>query len=272
MTDGTDRDDRRATPGPRRDVLERLGNDGQGVLLAAVVFVAGVGVWQTVTTVTGVPSVVLPSPVAVVVALYELRSVLLTDAAVTGATAALGLVAGVVVGTALAFLMVASRPAASIILPYVVALRIAPLIAIAPLLFLWFGRGIPGKALLVTTLTVFPMTIAALDGLRSTPESYLALFRSVGASTTAVFLYVRLPAAAPSVFAGLKIAATLSVIGAVVAEFVTLDAGLGVRVFESSNALQTADSFAAVVALSLLGLLFYGVPSLLERAVRIRFR
>jgi len=219
----------------------------------------------------GSPAVVLPSPLEVGVALVDLRWTLAADAGTTALTAWLGLTAGLVVGSILAFVMAVSRPAAAVVLPYVVALRIAPLVAIAPLLFLWFGRGIPGKALLVTTLTVFPITIAALDGLRSTPESYLTLLRSVGASTTTVFFRVRLPAAAPSVFAGVKIAATLAVIGAVVAEFVTLDAGIGYRVFETSTTLRTAESYAALVALCVLGLGFYGVPALLERAVRSRF-
>lgn len=259
------------SPERRRNVLDRLGGEGRGRILAVGILVAFLVGWHAVTVLFDIPSIVLPPPMEVAAAIVDLRGVLLADAAVTATTAGLGLVAGVVIGAFLSFVMVASRPAASIILPYVVALRIAPLIAIAPLLFLWFGRGIPGKTLLVATLTVFPITIAALDGLRSTPEPYLTLLRSVGASTTDVFLRVRIPAAAPSVFAGLKIAATLAVIGAVVAEFVTLDAGLGFRVFDSSNALRTADSFAALVALSVLGLGFYAVPAALERVVDARF-
>lgn len=248
-----------------------LGTNGRGMGLALLLFVVLLSGWHAAVVLADVPSVVLPHPAAVASAFVDLRWVLLADTATTATVAVSGLAAGIAVGTGLAFLMVVSRPAASVILPYVVALRIAPLIAIAPLLFLWFGRGLPGKALLVSTLTVFPMTIAALDGLRSTPTRYLTLCQSVGAPRSTTFLYVRLPAAAPSVFAGLKIASTLSVIGTVVAEFVTLDAGLGVRVFVASNSLQTADSFAALLALSTLGLLFYAVPSLVERRVRSRF-
>jgi NitT/TauT family transport system permease protein len=147
----------------------------------------------------------------------------------------------------------------------VVALRIAPLVAVAPLVFLWFGRGIPARALLVGTLTVFPMTVATLDGLRSTPRQYVALARSVAASPAAVFLRIRVPAAAPSVFAGLELAATLSVIGAVIAEFLTLRTGLGYRVFVTADRLQTADSFAALAALSLLGIAFFLAPRGLAR-------
>ena len=260
-----------AVPEERSGASDGLAVDRRGAALAVGLFAAGLAGWHAATLLLDLPSVVLPTPIEVALALVDRRWALLGDAAVTATTAGLGFAAGVGAGAVLAFAMVRSRSAASVLVPYVVALRIAPLVAIAPLLFLWVGRGIAGKTLLVSTLTVFPVTIAALDGLRSTPEEYLALLRSVGAPETAVFVRVRVPAAAPSVFAGLKIAATLSVVGAVVAEFVTLDAGLGVRVFESSNALRTAEAFAALAALAALGLVFYAVPALLERAVAARF-
>jgi putative hydroxymethylpyrimidine transport system permease protein len=224
-------------------------------------------VWQGAIVVYGIPSLILPSPTEVARALAETYPLLLADAAVTAVTAGVGLLAGTAIGLVLAFSMTLSRALARTVLPYVVALRIAPLIAIAPLLFLWFGRGIPARALLVTSLTLFPMTIATLDGLRNTPEPYLALMESVGASDWTVFVHVRIPAALPSVLAGAKIAATLSVIGAVVAEFVALNAGLGYRVFYTATYLRTAESFAALVALSVLGIAFYLLPVALERVL-----
>lgn len=233
-------------------------------------FAVMLGLWQRFVSVTDVPSVVLPSPAEVGAALVATHRTLLADAVVTTVTAGIGLLVGAAVGIALAFTMTVSAPTMKALLPYVIALRIAPLIAVAPLVFLWFGRGIPARALLVAALTLFPVTIAALDGLRSTPQRYLALARSVAAPPHAVFLRIRVPAAAPSVFAGLKIAATLAVVGAVVAEFVTLDAGLGFRVFYTATHLQTAESYAALVGLSLLGLAFYLVPVVLERLVHPR--
>jgi ABC-type nitrate/sulfonate/bicarbonate transport system permease component len=236
------------------------------------VLVGLLAAWHWAVVAYDVPTIVLPSPVDVLQALAETYPTLVEDAVVTGLTAGIGLVAGGVVGLGLAFVMTYSRTAARTILPYVVALRIAPMIAVAPLLFLWFGRGISSRALLVATLTVFPVTIATLDGLRDVPEPYLDLARSVGASRIRVFLRVRVPAAAPSVFAGFKIAATLSVIGAVVAEFVTLDAGLGHRVFDTAVYLRTAETYAALVVLSLLGIGFYLVPVVIERTLWSRDR
>jgi putative hydroxymethylpyrimidine transport system permease protein len=233
----------------------------------AAVFVAVVGGWQWFVTATGVPAVVLPSPVDVVTAGVAAREALLTGAAVTALTAALGLAGGVVVGLGLAFLMLGSRTAAAVVHPYLVALRIAPLVAVAPLVFLWIGDGVVARALLVTTLTVFPVAVASLDGLRAVPREYTDLGRSVRASSRRVFLHVKLPAAAPSVFAGVKLAAALSVVGTTVAEFLTLQSGLGYRLFESAEFLETSTTFAALGVLVVLGLAFYLVPTAVERRV-----
>jgi ABC-type nitrate/sulfonate/bicarbonate transport system permease component len=225
------------------------------------VFLVLVSAWQAWVVAFEVPAVVLPAPTDVGAAIVRSYPTLLWDTGVTAVTAGLGLVAGCVVGVSVAFAMTHSPATTRVLLPYVVALRIAPLVAVAPLVFLWFGRGVPARALLVGTLTIFPMTVATLDGLRSTPRQYVALARSVGASPAAVFLRIRVPAAAPSVFAGLELAATLSVIGTVIAEFLTLRAGLGYRVFVTADRLQTADSFAALTALSLLGIAFFLAPT-----------
>jgi ABC-type nitrate/sulfonate/bicarbonate transport system permease component len=235
-----------------------------------VTLALGLVLWEAFVVAFDVPSVVLPPPGVVARTAVATHRLLLTETAVTAATAALGLLAGTAVGLTLAFAMTVSRSAAKALLPYVVALRIAPLIAVAPLVFLWFGRGVPARALLVATLTTFPMTVATLDGLRSMPERYLDLGRSVAAPPRAVFFRIRVPAAAPSVFAGLKIAATLAVIGAVVAEFVTLRAGLGYRVFTAATNLRTSEAYAALVALAALGLGFYLVPVALKGALTRR--
>lgn len=216
--------------------------------------------WHVYVVARDVPSIILPTPLEVATALWLSRRLLLADAAVTVATAALGLAMGATVGGVLAFGMLQSRLVRSVSLPYVVGLRIAPVIAIAPLVFLWIGRGIVPRAVVVATLTQFPIAIGTLSGLRSVPEEYLDLLRSVDASERRLFVWVRLPAAASSVLASLQIAATLAVIGTVVAEFVTLRSGLGYRVFDSGLRLETAEMYAALVVLSLVGVGFYSLP------------
>jgi ABC-type nitrate/sulfonate/bicarbonate transport system permease component len=231
----------------------------------AAVFVVVVGCWQWFVTATDVPAVILPGPADVATAFLAARGTLLGAAGVTALTAALGLLGGVGIGLAIAFAMVGSRAAAAVLHPYLIALRIAPLIAIAPLVFLWIGDGVLSRAALVTTMTVFPVAIASIDGLRSVPREYTDLARSVRAPPLRTFLRVRVPAAAPSVFAGVKLAAALAVVGTVVAEFLTLQSGLGYQLFHTAEFLRTSATFASLGVLTVVGLGFYLVPAVLER-------
>ncbi|WP_157971534.1 ABC transporter permease [Halorussus litoreus] len=231
------------------------------LLVAGVVLLA----WWLAARRSTLPAVVFPGPGDVAAALATHWPTMLDAAGVTAATAGLGLLAGALVGGLLAGAMAASDTTATVVRPYVVALRVVPVIAVAPLVFRWFGDGMGARALLAAALATFPVTIATYQGLGTTPEEYVALAQSVGASTVQQFLQVRLPAAAPHAFAGLKIAAAASVVGAVVAEFLTLDAGIGYRVFRASTYLQTARMVAALGVLALLGVGFYLLPALAER-------
>jgi len=232
-----------------------------------VVALLGVVAWSAAARTAAVPDVIFPTPFDVGAALATHWPALVGAAGVTAATAGFGLVGGALVGVLLATTMTASETARAVVRPYVVALRVVPVVAVAPLLFRWFGDGVPARALLAGTLAVFPVTIATHQGLAATPDEYLALARSVGASSAARFFRVRLPAAAPQAFAGLKIAAAAGVVGAVVAEFLTLKAGIGYRVFRASTRLQTARMVAALLVLAALGVSFYLLPALVERRV-----
>ncbi|WP_135851334.1 ABC transporter permease [Halorussus salinus] len=232
-----------------------------------VVALLGLVAWWAAARTAAVPDVIFPTPFDVGAALAAHWPALVGAAGVTAATAGLGIVGGALVGVLLAMAMTASETTRAVVRPYVVALRVVPVVAVAPLLFRWFGDGVPARALLAGTLAVFPVTIATHQGLSATPEEYLSLARSVGASPTARFVRVRLPAAAPDAFAGLKIAAAAGVVGAVVAEFLTLKAGIGYRVFRASTRLQTARMVAALLVLAALGVTFYLLPALVERRV-----
>ncbi|WP_137287098.1 ABC transporter permease [Halorussus salinisoli] len=236
---------------------------GPPVVVAALALVA----WWWAARTAAVPDVIFPSPADVAASLADHWPALVGAAGVTALTAGLGIVGGALVGAALAVAMSASETTRAVVRPYVVALRVVPVVAVAPLLFRWFGDGVPARALLAAALAVFPVTIATYQGLAATPDEYLALARSVGASSAAQYLRVRLPAAAPQAFAGLKIAAAAGVVGAVVAEFLTLKAGIGYRVFRASTRLQTARMVAALGVLAVLGVGFYLTPTLVERRV-----
>ncbi|MFC7080601.1 ABC transporter permease [Halorussus caseinilyticus] len=260
---GASRPDADARRSAERRASALVARAGPPLLVA----VLGVLAWSAAARTTSVPAVIFPSPADVAAALAANWPALAGAAGVTALTAGLGVAAGSLVGAALAVAMSASETTRAAVRPYVVALRVVPVIAVAPLLFRWFGDGVPARALLAATLAVFPVTIATAQGLAATPDEYVALARSVGASAPARYLRVRLPAAAPQAFAGLKIAAAAGVVGAVVAEFLTLKAGIGYRVFRASTRLQTARMVAALGVLAVVGVGFYLVPALVERRV-----
>lgn len=226
------------------------------------VFVLALVAWSVAAA--GVPPILLPSPAAVLNALLSEPGTFTEATAVSAVTAAGGLALGAAVGLVLAFISVNSAPGRAVVEPAVVGFRVAPLTAIAPIVFLWFGTGIPVRIVLVAVMTTFPVTVASIDGLRSTPRAYLDLLGSVGASEWQTFRTVRLPAALPSVFAGLKLGAALSVTGTIVAELLTLRGGLGGGVWDAGQYARTAELFAYLFVIAAFGVLFYGGTALVE--------
>ena len=213
------------------------------------------------------PAILLPAPTAVLDAVLTDPTAFLQAGAVSAVTASGGLGLGVVAGLGLAFVAVGSEPGRAVIEPAVVGFRIAPLTAIAPLVLLWFGTGIAVRAILVALMTTFPITIASIDGLESTPRRYLDLLDSVGASRWERFRAVRIPAALPSVFAGVKLAAALAVTGTVGAELLTLRGGLGACVWYAGRIFRTAERFAYLMTVALFGVVFYGAAAGAEQVV-----
>ena len=160
-----------------------------------------------------------------------------------------------------------SRPVERKVLPVIVALQIIPKIAIAPLFIIWFGFGLMPKLLLVFLLCFFPIMVSTTTGLKSVPTDILDLARSTGTSEFMIFRKIRLPYAMPSIFTGLKVAATLATTAAIVAEFVASDRGLGYLLLEFNGNLETGMVFATVIILSFIGVALYFVVEMIERRV-----
>jgi ABC-type nitrate/sulfonate/bicarbonate transport system permease component len=230
----------------------------------SVVFVALLVGWSVAAAKT--PSILLPAPSAVLETVLADPMTFLRAGAVSAVTASAGLGLGVLLGLGFAFVAVGSEPGRAVVEPAVVGFRIAPLTAVAPLVLLWFGTGIAVRAVLVALMTTFPVTVASIDGLESTPRRYLDLLDSIGASKWETFWSVRVPAALPSVFAGVKLGAVLSVTGTVVAELLTLRGGLGAGVWEAGQFVRTAELFAYLLAVALFGVAFYAAVAAAERA------
>jgi NitT/TauT family transport system permease protein len=175
-----------------------------------------------------------------------------------------GYVLGTAIGVGLAFLITSLRPAAKGLLPLIVVYHVIPSIAIAPVLSIWFGFGLLPKVLIVANFTFFPVMLNTIIGLRSTQPVQVQLFRSAGAGPLSTFRRLRLPNALPQMFVGLKIASTLALIGAVVAEFVSASEGLGYYVLIANGALDTEQLMVGVIYLSITGMAFFAAVQLAE--------
>jgi NitT/TauT family transport system permease protein len=247
------------------DPLERAPVRPADVLEPIAALAILVGCWAAVSAVLSVPSYLLPSPVAVASRLAENPGLYAAHALATLSRIVGGGAAGIAGGFAIAVAVVAVRPLRYALVPYLVTVRVLPKVAIAPLLLLSLGTG-PGTAVLfVAVIAFFPMALSTVAGLERADRRYEDLLRSVDAGPVRSFVAVRLRFALPDVISGLKQSVTLSVVGAVVAEWVVVDDGLGALVLVASENLLTDVLLAALVVLCALGLGCYGLVALLER-------
>jgi NitT/TauT family transport system permease protein len=222
--------------------------------------------WEAVVRAFGIKEYILPAPSVIGTQLARRWSVMLDAALFTGQSMLVGFVVSVVVGIALALLVSASRRLQDLVYPVLVFLQIIPKIAIAPLFIIWIGYGLTSKVLIVFLLSFFPVLVSAISAFKSVDPEIMDLARSTGASTTRIFMMVRLPHALPTLFTGIKVAAALSSTAAVVAEFVASDRGLGYKILEYQNNFDVAMTFGTILVLCVMGLLLYGAVELAERA------
>lgn len=155
-------------------------------------------------------------------------------------------------------------------MPIFVGLQSVPKIAIAPLILVWVGAGIGSKVLVVMSIAFFPIVINTMTGFKEVDRGLADVFRSVAATERQMLLRLRLPYAVPYIFAGLRIATTLAVLGAIVAEWLAASNGLGYLVLSGSFNFNTARSFAAIIALAIIGMTFFNLMSWAERRISWR--
>lgn len=229
-------------------------------------FLAANLLWEAAVCVLAVPAYLLPAPSRIVIALATHAGTLGRALLVTGRAAVLGFALSALLGVVAGVVIASARWVQRAVYPFTVFLQTVPLVAIAPLLVVWFGFGIRPVAVAAFIVSVFPVIVNTVTGLRSVDPALLDLFRLYRASRAARLFKLRLPAALPAVFAGLRVAAGLAVIGAVVGEFVASyagdDAGIGMLALTYSRESHTDRLFAAVGLASLLGLALFGVVSL----------
>ncbi|HZN90450.1 MAG TPA: ABC transporter permease [Thermoleophilaceae bacterium] len=237
------------------------------VLLAALLIVLFVLAWQGVASLESVDDLTLASPVETWQALSDDRSLLLDNAWVTLVEVLLGLAVAAAAGVLLAVGMHLVRPLRDAAYPLLVASQAIPIVVLAPIFVLAFDYGIGPKLAIVALICFFPITVNLLDGLRGVEPELLKLMRSMGASRLRTLRSVELPSSLPFFFSGLKVAATVSVIGAVFGEWAGADEGLGRLVLLGNNQLQTPRVYAGIVILTLMAVALFALVALAERAI-----
>jgi NitT/TauT family transport system permease protein len=236
-------------------------------LPAVILLLVTVALWEAAVRIFSISSFIIPAPTKIMQALAAQWGPLMHATAVTAGEILFGFLVSVGVGIALALVIVRFDWLGRALYPLVVLFQNVPKVALAPIFILWFGYGLVPKIGLILVIAFFPVTLSMLAGMQSVDNSLLALMNSVGAGPTQILLRIRVPHSLPSLMAGTKIAATLSVIGAIVGEFAGASDGLGYVIQFASTQLDTAQVFAALLLVSVLGIGFYYAAEILERAV-----
>jgi ABC-type nitrate/sulfonate/bicarbonate transport system permease component len=237
-------------------------------LLSAGLFVGLLAVLEWAPL--GIPPYILPRPSQVTLAFFDPETRLLYHSGFTAFAGIGGLVLGVMCGYLLALLFVLVPPIEGALFPWVIVAQSIPLVALAPLLIFWFGQGIGPRIALAALFALFPVLVNAVRGLRSYSREHRELLRIYDASAWQVVWLLRVPASLPALFSAMKIAATLAIIGAVTGELAGAGEGLGFAISVAARRLETARSFAAVVATALLGLGVQVGLSVVEGRVRTK--
>ncbi len=229
------------------------------------IFIAIFLLWEMCCRLLNVPDFILPSPSIIIDKIVTSWRLLLVNGLVTAQEVVLGFGMSVVIGIPLAVLTVYSRIFERVAFPFMVSLQTIPKVALAPILVMWLGYGILPKVMVAFLISFFPIVIASVVGMRSAEKEMIYLVQSMGANELTTFLKIRLPRALPSIFGGLKVGIGQAVVGATVGEFIAAEQGLGYLQLISQVRLDTALLFAAVVVLSLLGVLLFNIVAWAER-------
>ena len=232
---------------------------------ALVLLAALVGLWELMVQVLDTRPYILPAPSAIWDALIDKGHLLPNHIQATATEAVLGLLAAAGGGVLLAVLIASIPLARRVLYPIIVTSQTVPAIVLAPLLMVWVGIGLESKLIVVALVGFFPIVVSTVDGLASADRDMVALVRSMGASRLEELRHVLIPSAIPGFFAGLKIAAAYSVIGAVIAEWVAAKEGLGIFIIRSQASFRIDQIFVAIAVIALLSIALFVAVHLLAR-------
>jgi NitT/TauT family transport system permease protein len=238
------------------------------IILPIATVAAALLLWQLAAVRLHIPTVLLPTPSEIALEMWRELPLLIDQAVPTALDTLLAFAAAAVLGIGLAIVITYSPPLRDMLYPNLVFFQLVPKVALAPLFVIWLGYGSPARVAFATFISFFPIVISAAVGFAGTDPAVLRLCRSLTASEWRSFLLVRFPFALPAIFSGFKVAMTMAVVGVIIGEFISSQAGLGHYILNAGSRLDTADVFAALGALSVLGVALYGAVALAELGVR----
>jgi NitT/TauT family transport system permease protein len=228
-------------------------------------FAVVIGIWETVVRAYAVPSYLVPAPSAIWTALWFDDGSIFGQAAITTVEAVAGFAIGSLIGALVGIACAYSRLLSRAVLPYVIAANTIPVVGIAPIVILWFGSGIASKIAVTALLSFFPLAVNMMRGLQSYDRTVMDVFHVAAANGWQRFVKMRLPSALPYVFVGLKLNVSFAVVGAIVAEFVQADEGLGFVIMSAYKNLNMPRLWAAMAVTALIGIVLFALVALAER-------
>jgi NitT/TauT family transport system permease protein len=232
---------------------------------AAITLVVLIVLWQIAVVAFAIPKFLLPSPLMILRDLIDHWDMLLVPTLITTYETVLGFAFSVLIGVPIAVALTSSKTIERAFYPLIVASQAVPKVSVAPLFLIWLGYGLRPKIVIVILVTFFPIVINSVVGLKSLSVQMHNLARSMGSTSWQIFWRFQLPNALPGIFAGLKVASVLAIIGAIVAEFVGADTGLGYVIMVATGNIDIARQFSAIVLLSAIGIGFFAVIERIER-------
>jgi len=237
----------------------------EGLLVPALIFIGVLATWEILTRLLEIKPYLLPSPVLIVQTVLADWPTLFSNYRVTLSEILLGFVLAFVVAMALGIMIAHSSAFRRGVYPLIIASQTVPMIAVAPVLIIWFGYNIIPRVLVTALIAFFPLTVTTVTGFNAVEDDEVNLFRSMNGTRTQIFFKLSLPTALPFIFAGLKVSATLCVIGATVGEWIGADRGLGHLIVLDTAQFDTPRVFASILLLSISGVALFLIVSLFER-------
>jgi ABC-type nitrate/sulfonate/bicarbonate transport system permease component len=223
--------------------------------------------WEVIVRLTKTPEYRLPAPSAIIGEFIDSWDVLLGHTAVTAYETILGFIIGAIAASIIAVIIVSFKPLERILMPFAVISQTIPLVALAPLLAIWFGFGLAPKIILTVLVVFFPVLVNVMEGLKSVDPDLMEMMNGMKATKYQIFTKLRIPTAAPFLFTGLKISAAYAVMGAVISEWTGASKGLGIYMTRAMSSFKTAALFAAIVIIAALSILLFKLIGLLENKI-----